>query len=278
MPILGYGTLKLGNQKETQKAVEEALEVGYRLFDTAQSYLNEEGVGYAIKATGVKREEIFITAKLFSQNYKKVGDTKKSYEESLKKLHIDYADLFLIHQPIGDVYGAYREMIEIYNAKKVRAIGVSNFYPARFIDFYLNFDIKPAVNQIECHPYFQQQNALKLAKSLNVQLEAHSPLYQVRENILQNPILSQIAKKHNKSVAQIILRWHTQRGIIAIPKTSKKERMIENLNIFDFSLVSNDMAQISTLQTNKPLLDHPNNPELIRWFNERKPGTSLSRN
>lgn len=182
MPILGYGTLKLGNQKQTQKAVEEALEVGYRLFDTAQSYLNEEGVGYALKATGIKREELFITAKLFSGNYKKAGDTKKSYKESCKKLGVEYADLFLIHQPIGDVYQAYREMQELYGAKEVRAIGVSNFYPSRFMDFYLNFEVKPAVNQIECHPIFQQDKALELAKRLNVQLEAHSPLYQVRDN------------------------------------------------------------------------------------------------
>lgn len=199
MPILGYGTLKLGSQKETQKAVEEALEVGYRLFDTAQSYLNEEGVGYALKATGVKREELFITAKLFAANYKKVGDTKKTYKESCKKLGIEYADLFLIHQPIGDVYQAYREMQELYKDKEVRAIGVSNFYPARFMDLYLNFEIKPAVNQIECHPIFQQEKALELAKSLNVQLEAHSPLYQTRDNILKNSVLSNIAKKHKKN-------------------------------------------------------------------------------
>lgn len=275
MPAVGFGTLKLGDTKATQKAVEDALETGYRLFDTAQSYANEEAVGYAFKATGIKRDELFITCKLFRPyaNEKLAG---KAYFESLKKLQIDYADLYLIHQPVNDTYGAWRAMSALYKDKAVRAIGVSNFNPARIMDFVQNNEIKPAVNQIECHPHFQQERALQNLKELGIQMEAFSPLKQARDNILNDKVLSKIAKAHKKSVAQVILRWIYQRGIISVTKTTKQARMRENLNIFDFELTSTDMAKIAKLETGKPLLDHQD-PARIKWFNERTAGESLKR-
>ena len=275
MPAAGFGTLKLGDTAATQKAVEQALEAGYRLIDTAQSYANEEGVGLALKATGVKREELFITTKLFRPyaNEKLAG---KAYYESLKKLKIDYADLYLIHQPVNDTYGAWRAMSSLYKKKDVRAIGVSNFNPARIMDFVQNNEIKPAVNQIECHPHFQQEFALQNLKALGIQMEAFSPLKQTRDGILTDKTLAKIARAHGKSVAQVILRWVYQRGIVSIAKTSKPERMRENLAIFDFELSAADMAQIAKLETNKPLLDHQD-PQRIKWFNERTAGESLKR-
>ena len=275
MPAAGFGTLKLGDMKQTQKAVEQALEAGYRLFDTAQSYANEEGVGAALKATGVKRDELFITCKLF-RPYANEAMAGKAYFESLKKLKIDYADLYLIHQPVNDTYGAWRAMSKLYKDKAVRAIGVSNFNPARIMDFVQNNEITPAVNQIECHPHFQQEFALQNLKELGIQMEAFSPLKQTRDGILTDKTLTKIAKAHKKTVAQVILRWVYQRGIVSIAKTSKPERMRENLAIFDFELTAADMAQIAKLETNKPLLDHQD-PQRIKWFNERTAGESLKR-
>lgn len=271
MPILGLGTLRIGNSKEVQKAVEDALEIGYRLFDTAQSYNTEEGIGFALKATGVKREEIFITTKLFKDNATE-SKVESSYDRSLKMLQTDYVDLFLIHQPINDTYGAWRAMSKLYREKRVRAIGVSNFYPYRLVDFVHNNAIKPAVNQVECHPFWRQEEALDLAKQLGVQLESFSPFAQGKEDIFKNPILAKIAQKHNKTIAQVILRWITQRGIVAIPKTSKKERMIENMRIFDFHLDKSDFDAIHTLPT-KQLLNH-HDTKTIQWLNERKVGSS----
>lgn len=275
MPATGFGTLKLGDTAATQKAVEEALEAGYRLFDTAQSYANEEGVGFALKATGVKREDLFITCKLF-RPYANEELADKAYYESLKKLQIDYADLYLIHQPVNDTYGAWRAMSKLYKKKEIRAIGVSNFNPARIMDFVQNNEIKPAVNQIECHPHFQQIKAQENLKALGIQMEAFSPLKQARDNILKDATLSKIAKAHGKTVAQVILRWVYQRGIVSIVKTSKAERMKENLSIFDFELSNADMAKIAKLETNKPMLDHQD-PQRIKWFNERTAGESLKR-
>lgn len=275
MPAVGFGTLKLGDSKQTQKAVEDALESGYRLFDTAQSYANEEAVGYAFKATGVKRDELFITCKLFRPyaNEKLAG---KAYFDSLKKLQIDYADLYLIHQPVNDTYGAWRAMSALYKDKAVRAIGVSNFNPARIMDFVQNNEIKPALNQIECHPHFQNEKALQNLKELGIQMEAFSPLKQARDNILNDKTLSKIAKSHKKSVAQVILRWIYQRGIISVTKTTKQARMRENLNIFDFELTSADLAKIAKLETGKPLLDHQD-PARIKWFNECTAGENFKR-
>ncbi len=276
MPVTGYGTLKLGDAKTTQKLVEQALEAGYRLFDTAQSYANEEAVGAAFAATGVKRSELFITCKLF-RPYATESLADKAYFESLKKLKLDYADLYLIHQPVNDTYGAYRAMTRLYKDKAVRAIGVSNFDPARVMDFAQNHEITPAVNQIECHPYYQQAFAQENLKALGIQMEAFSPLRQARDGILQDKILSQIAQKHGKSVAQVILRWIYQRGIVSVVKTTKPARMGENLAIFDFELGADEMQKIAALDGTKPkLLDHQD-PQRIKWFNERVAGESLKR-
>ncbi|PPB74512.1 2,5-diketo-D-gluconic acid reductase [Campylobacter hyointestinalis subsp. hyointestinalis] len=273
MPMLGLGVLGIKDLKECQRVVEDALEIGYRLIDTAQSYTNEAGVGMALKATGVKRDEIFVNTKLFKENAVE-SKVEKSFDESLKRLNIDYLDSFLIHQPINDTYGAWRAMSKLYEQKKVRAIGVSNFYTYRLMDFVMNNEIKPAINQVECHPYHQQVDAQKLMKTLGIQMEAWSPFMQARQNILQNEVLVTIGKKYNKSAAQVILRWLNQRDIITIPKTTKKERLIENISIFDFSLSDTDMALIATLERTKPLFNH-HDPEKIKWLNERKAGESV---
>ncbi|WP_212741805.1 aldo/keto reductase [Campylobacter sp. MIT 12-5580] len=268
MPMLGFGVLRLGDQKQTQMAVESALELGYRLFDTAQSYGNEEGVGYALKATGVKREELFITVKLFKA-FATEALAGKAYEDSLKRLNIDYADLYLIHQPVNDTYGAYRAMSKLYKEKRVRAIGVSNFDPARIMDFVQNQEIKPAVNQVECNPLFQNYATQEILKELGIQMEAWSPLAQGKNNILQNPVLARIGKKYGKSPAQVILRWIHQRGIVAVVKSGNANRQRENLNIFDFNLSTQDINDIAKLDTGKRGLDHQD-PARIKWLNERE--------
>lgn len=273
MPMLGFGTLHLGNAAETQRAVETALEVGFRLFDTAQSYANEEAIGAAFKATGVPRNELFVTCKLF-RPYVTEQLAGKAYYESLKKLNLDYADLYLIHQPVNDTYGAYRAMTRLYREKAVRAIGVSNFNPARLMDFAMNNEVLPAVNQIECNPYCANAFAQKNMIELGVQMEAFSPLRQARENILQDPILVKIAAKHNRSVAQVILRWQFERGIVAVVKSATPAHTRENVTALAFTLDASDMAQIAMLNTRKPLIDHQD-PQRIKWFNERVAGESL---
>ena len=274
MPILGFGMLNMPDLKECQRVVEEALELGYRLFDTSQIYGNEEALKAAIKASGIKREELFITTKIFKQNYTTEARAKASFDESLKKLGSDYVDLFLIHQPVGDVYAAWRAMSELYKAGKIKAIGVSNFYPDRLVDFILNNEIKPAINQFVCNPFRQENELYELMKEYNVAFEAFSPFAQGKNNIFSNEILSQIAKKHNKSISQVILRWLIQRGIVAIPQSTKKERLKENLNIFDFSLDSEDKAKIATLNTGNVGINH-RDPKMIKWLNEMKIGESL---
>lgn len=273
MPILGFGTLKLG--KDTQKAVEWALECGYRLFDTAQSYANEEGVGAALKATGIKREELFITSKVFAP-YVNEQKLPPSFEISLKKLNVDYVDLLLIHQPVNDTYGAWRAMSKLYKQKRTRAIGVSNFYPYRLVDFIMNNEIKPQVNQVECHPFFQDIEGQKIMQEWGIAMEGWSPFAQGGNNIFNNATLKSIANKYNKSVAQVVLRWHIQRNIIAIPRSHKLEHIKENFNVFDFALDSADMQSIASLETHKRLLDH-HDANRIKWFNERKAGENLGR-
>ena len=273
MPMLGFGTLHLGDAKTTQRAVETALEAGFRLFDTAQSYANEEAIGAAFKATGVPRGDLFITCKLF-RPYANEQLAGKAYYESLKKLNLDYADLYLIHQPVNDTYGAYRAMTKLYREKAVRAIGVSNFNPARVMDFAMNNDVLPAVNQIECNPYCANAFAQKNLIGLGIQMEAFSPLRQARENILQDPILVKIAAKHKRSVAQVILRWQFERGIVAVVKSANPAHTRENVAALDFALDASDMAQIALLDTRKPLIDHQD-PQRIKWFNERVAGESL---
>ncbi|STP13600.1 oxidoreductase, aldo/keto reductase family [Helicobacter cinaedi] len=259
MPLLGYGTYQITDLKECQRSVEDAIEVGYRLFDTAQSYGNESALGAAIQNAikgGIKRKELFITTKVWVSHANE-KDVYKAFEDSLKKLGLDYLDLYLIHQPYNDVYGAWRAMSKLYKDGLIRAIGVSNFYPDRIVDFCINNEIKPAINQIECNIFHQQIEAQKNLQSLGVAMESWAPFGEGRKGTFDNPILIQIAKKYNKSVAQITLRWLLERNIINIPKTTRKERMIENINIFDFQLDANDKAQIAKLDTKTGLFfDH----------------------
>jgi 2,5-diketo-D-gluconate reductase A len=269
MPILGYGVFQVTDLAECERSVLDAIATGYRLIDTAASYMNEEAVGNAIKKSGVPREELFITTKLWIQSDGYEG-TKKAFESSLKKLQLDYLDLYLIHQPYGDVYGEWRAMQELYKEGKVRAIGVSNFHPDRLIDLIVNNEIVPAVNQVEPHPFHQQIDTHTFLQENNVQIESWGPFAEGKNNIFHNELLLSIASKYNKSVAQVILRWLTQRGVIAIPKSVRKERMEENFNIFDFELSTDDMETIKSLDTKASLFFDHRDPAMVKWLGERK--------
>lgn len=274
MPIIGLGVLNIQDSKECQRVIEDALEVGIRLFDTAQVYANEAEVGAAIKATGIKREEVFITTKLFRE-YATEDKARAAFDESCKKLQVDYVDLFLIHQPINDVYGSWREMSKLYRQKRIRAIGVSNFYPDRLVDFCLNNEITPAVNQFVCNPFRQELELQKVMQEYKIVFNAFSPFAQGKNNIFSNEILNQIAKKYDKTIAQVILRWLIERNIVVIPKTTQKERMRENLNIFDFELDLNDKEQIASLDNGNVGLNH-RDPAVVKWLNELQIGKSLA--
>ncbi|MGG3916027.1 aldo/keto reductase [Rossellomorea vietnamensis] len=271
MPILGFGVFQIQDEKECEQAVYDAIMAGYRLIDTAASYLNEEAVGRAIKRSGVAREELFITTKLWIEDtgYER---TKKAFEKSLERLQLDYLDLYLIHQPFGDVYGSWRAMEELYRDGKIRAIGVSNFYPDRLTDFIIHNEVVPAVNQVETHVFNQQIESAKLMKENKVQIESWGPFAEGKNNMFQNEILVSIAEKHNKSVAQVVLRWLTQRGVVAIPKSVHKERIIENFNIFDFELNQEDIEKITTLDKNESLFFSHRDPEMVKWLGTRKLG------
>lgn len=269
IPILGFGVFQITDLSICEKCVIEAIECGYRHIDTAASYQNEEAVGRAIKNSGIKREELFITTKLWIQRNGYEG-TKKAFENSLKRLHLDYIDLYLIHQPFGDVYGEWRAMEELYQQKKIRAIGVSNFHPDRIMDLMIHNNITPAVNQIEVNPFNQQIETQKFLNNNNILVEAWAPFAEGKNNIFKNELLSNIAKKYNKSVAQIVLRWLTQRGIVAISKTIHKERMIENFNIFDFEISADDMTAITSLDTKISCFFDHRDPEKVKWLCERK--------
>ncbi len=265
MPILGFGVYQVTDAEECERSVYDAIAAGYRSIDTAAAYGNEEAVGKAIKRSGVTREELFITTKLWIQDAGYEG-TKKAFEKSLNNLQLDYLDLYLIHQPIGDVYGSWRAMEELYREGKIKAIGVSNFQPDRLIDLILHNEVVPAVNQIEAHPFCQQIETAKFLKENNVQIESWGPFAEGRNNIFKNELLISIAQKYKKSVAQIILRWLTQRGIVVIPKSTHKERIIENFNIFDFELAEEDMDAIISLDMNRSsFLDH-RDPEIVKWL------------
>ena len=265
MPILGFGVYQVTDAEECERSVYDAIVTGYRSIDTAAAYGNEEAVGKAIKKSGVAREELFITTKLWIQDAG-YESTKKAFEKSLNNLQLDYLDLYLIHQPIGDVYGSWRAMEELYREGKIKAIGVSNFQPDRLIDLILHNEVVPAVNQIEAHPFCQQIETAKFLKENNVQIESWGPFAEGRNNIFQNELLISIAQKYKKSVAQIILRWLTQRGIVVIPKSTHKERIIENFNIFDFKLAEEDMDAIISLDMNRSsFLDH-RDPEIVKWL------------
>ena len=263
MPILGFGVYQINDAELCERCVYEAIETGYRLIDTAASYGNEEAVGKAIKRSGVLREELFITTKLWVQDAG-YENTKKAFERSLKKLQLDYIDLYLIHQPFGDVHCSWRAMEELYHEGLIRAIGVSNFQTDRLMDLIINHEVVPAVNQIEIHPFYQQTESIEFAKKYNVQPEAWAPFAEGRNNIFQNEVLMSLAQKHGRSVAQIILRWLVQRGIVAIPKSVHKERIVENFSIFNFELSSEDMDKIATLDKKESAFFSHRDPEVVK--------------
>ncbi len=269
MPILGFGVFQIPDLAECEKSVSDALEVGYRLIDTAASYQNESAVGNAIKNSGINREDLFITTKLWIQSDGYEG-TKRAFEQSMKLLQLDYLDLYLIHQPFGDVYGSWRAMEELYREGKVRAIGVSNFHPDRLIDLIVHNEIVPAVNQVETHPFHQQMDNQQFMLENNVQIESWAPFAEGRNKLFQNELLSSIGEKHNKSIAQVVLRWLTQRGVVAIPKSIRKERMAENFNIFDFELSAEEMEIIKTLDTKTSAFFDHRDPAMVKWLGERK--------
>lgn len=269
MPVLGFGVFQIADQNECEQSVYDAISVGYRLIDTAASYLNEEAVGRAIKRSGVAREELFITTKLWVQDtgYEK---TKKAFERSLARLQLDYLDLYLIHQPFGDVHGSWRAMEELYREGKIRAIGVSNFHEDRLIDLIIQNEVTPAVNQVETHPFNQQIENAKFMKENNVQIESWAPFAEGKNNLFQNEVLVSTAQKYNKSVAQVVLRWLTQREVVVIPKSVRKERIVENFNIFDFELTQQDMESIAALDTKQSLFFSHRDPAMVKWISERK--------
>jgi 2,5-diketo-D-gluconate reductase A len=269
MPLLGFGVFQVTNLDECERSVLDAIETGYRLLDTAASYGNEEAVGNAIRKSGVARDELFVTTKLWVQDASYDG-AKQAFERSLGKLQLEYLDLYLIHQPYGDVYGAWRAMQELYQAGRIKAIGVSNFYPDRLIDFILHNDIAPAVNQIETHPFHQQIETQTFLQEHNVQIESWGPFAEGKNNIFHNDVLLAIAEKHGKSVAQVILRWLTQRSVVAIPKSVRKERMAENFNVFDFELSAEDMNAIATLDSKQSAFFDHRDPAMVQWIGTRK--------
>jgi len=269
MPILGFSVFQVKDLDECERSVVDALRTGYRLIDTAQSYGNEEAVGKAIKRSGVAREDLFITTKLWIQSNGYEG-TKKAFENSLNRLQLSYLDLYLIHQPLGDVYGEWRAMQDLNKEGKIRAIGVSNFPPDRLMDLIIHNEIVPAVNQIETHPFHQQIETQKFLQENNVQIESWGPFAEGKNNLFHNELLASIGKKYNKSIAQVVIRWLTQRGIVAIPKSVRKERMEENFKSLDFELSTEDMEAIKTLDTNATLFFDHRDPAMVKWLGERK--------
>jgi diketogulonate reductase-like aldo/keto reductase len=268
MPILGFGVFQMTDLAACEQCVLDAIETGYRLIDTAASYMNETAVGNAIKSSKVAREDLFVTTKLWVQDtgYEK---TKKAFERSLNKLQLDYLDLYLIHQPYGDVHGSWRAMEELYKAGKVKAIGLSNFQPDRVMDIITFNEVVPALNQIETHPFHQQVETQQFLIENGIQIESWAPFAEGKNDLFQNELLLSIAAKYTKSVAQVVLRWLLQRGVVAIPKSARKERIAENFNLFDFELSAEDMAAIASLdQITSSFFDH-RDPEIVKWLGSR---------
>ena len=272
MPLLGFGVFQISDLEECEQSVLDAISVGYRLIDTAAGYGNEEAVGRAIQKCGIPREELFITTKLWISDAG-YENARKAFERSMKRLQLDTLDLYLIHQPYGDVYGSWRAMEELYQEGRVRAIGLSNFHPDRMMDFILHHKVVPAVDQIETHPFQQQIETQKFLQENGVQIEAWAPFAEGKNNIFQNELLVSLAGKYHKTVAQIILRWLTQRGVVAIPKSVHKERMVENFNIFDFELNADDMAAIATLDTKTSSFFDHRDPMMVKQLSEAKRNT-----
>ena len=269
MPIVGYGVYQIPDAGECSRCVIDAIHTGYRLIDTAASYMNEAAVGQGIKDAGIPRDELFVTTKLWVQD---VGyeRTHRAIENSLRRLQLDYLNLYLIHQPYGDVHGSWRAMQEAYRAGRLRAIGVSNFEPDRLMDIAAFNEVKPAVNQVEINPFQQQEESVAFMRQLGVQAEAWAPFAEGRNNLLQNDVLKSIAQKHGKRIGQVVLRWVVQRGVIALAKSVRKERMAENFAIFDFELDSNDAAQIARLDTGTSSFFSHRNPAIVKSMSERK--------
>jgi 2,5-diketo-D-gluconate reductase A len=269
MPILGFGVFQIPDPKACEQAVIDAVESGYRLIDTAASYMNEGAVGQGVRNSGVQREELFVTSKLWVQDagYER---TRAAIDKALQRLQMDYLDLFLIHQPFGDVHGAWRAMEEAYHAGKLRAIGVSNFQPDRLMDIIAFNEIAPAVNQVEVNPFHQQAEAAAFMQANGVQAEAWAPFAEGRNNLFRNEALTAIAARHGKSVGQVVLRWLVQRNIVALAKTVRRERMAENLDIFDFALGDQDMAAIAALENGSSSFFSHRDPAIVKWMSERQ--------
>ncbi len=269
MPMLGYGVFQIADANECQRSVIDAIETGYRLIDTAASYMNEEAVGEGLRSSGVPREQLFVTSKLWVQEtgYER---TQKAIEKSLRRLQLDYLDLYLIHQPFGDVHGSWRAMEDAHRAGKLRAIGVSNFQPDRLMDIKAFNEIAPAVNQVEVNPFQQQMESVPFMKEIGVQAEAWAPFAEGRNGLFQNEALLATATRHGKSVGQVVLRWLLQRGIVALAKSVRKERMAENIAVFDFELDETDMARIAALDTNTSSFFSHRDPAIVKWMSERK--------
>lgn len=264
MPQLGYGVYQV-TKDECERCVLDALEVGYRSIDTAQSYFNEEEVGAAIEKSGIDRKEIFLTSKVWIEHFS-YEECKKSVLESMEKLRTDYLDLMLLHQPFGDTYGVWRALEELYDAGKLRAIGISNHYVDRMVEFANFTRIRPMVNQMEVHPLNQQQELKKWADKYDIRLEAWAPFGEGRNGLFENEVLKQIGDKYGKTTAQVMLRWHIQRGVIVIPKSVHKERMIENFNVFDFTLSEEDMKKIAQLDTTTSAFFSHQDLAMVEWF------------
>ncbi|MFE7068864.1 aldo/keto reductase [Streptomyces sp. NPDC057620] len=269
MPILGFGVFQIPAE-ETERAVTEALAAGYRMLDTASSYQNEEAVGRAIRSSGFPRADLFVTTKLYVQDAPAEENTKRAFETSLEKLGLDHVDLYLMHQPYGDVYGQWRAMEDLHRAGLSRAIGVSNFYPDRLLDLVINNEITPAVNQIETHPFFQRADYQELMREHGVQIESWGGFAEGRNDLFGNPVLNGIGEQHGKSVAQVVLRWLTQRGVVAIPKSVRADRMAENLDVFDFELTGEQMASIAALDTGSSLFFDHHDPKMVSWLSARR--------
>ena len=268
MPVLGFGVFQIPPE-QTEQVVADALAAGYRSLDTAAAYRNEEAVGRAIAASGIPRDELFVTTKLWISDAGE-ENAKRAFENSLQRLGLDYLDLYLIHQPFGDYYGSWRAMEELHRDGLVRAIGVSNFYPDRLVDLIDHNEIAPAVNQVECHPFFQRAADQELMRERGVQIESWGPFAEGRNNLFTDPTLSEIGAAHGKSVAQVVLRWLTQRGVVVIPKSVRPERMRENLDVFDFQLSDDEMARIAALDTGASLFFDHRDPAIVSQIGTRR--------